>query len=110
IEKLSQGAQVACGGPKPVDGIGAPSGKGYFVAPTLLVNRSPKAADAVNQHEVFGPVATLMPYADARGAIAMVAAGGGGLVSSIYSDDKAFTQEVALGIAPFHGRITLGSE
>jgi oxepin-CoA hydrolase/3-oxo-5,6-dehydrosuberyl-CoA semialdehyde dehydrogenase len=110
IEKLAKGAEVACGGSKPVEGVGAPSGKGFFVAPTLLVNRSPKVEDAVNQFEVFGPVATLMPYRDVAGLGALVAAGGGGLVSSVYSDDKGFVQEAVLAIAPHHGRITLGNE
>ncbi len=111
IEKLAQsGAEIACGGSKPVDGLGVPAGKGFFVAPTLLVNRSPKVDDAVNQFEVFGPVATLMPYQDVAGLSALVAAGGGGLVSSVYSDDKAFVQDTVLAIAPHHGRITLGNE
>ncbi len=36
--------------------------------------------------------------------------GGGGLVCSVYSDDRAFVSEVVFGIAPFHGRLMLGSE
>jgi hypothetical protein len=38
------------------------------------------------------------------------ARGGGGLVCSVYSDDRAFTADVLFGIAPFHGRVVLGSE
>jgi 3,4-dehydroadipyl-CoA semialdehyde dehydrogenase len=38
-----------------------------------------------------------------------VSAGGGGLVSSVYSDDKDFVREAVLGLAPFHGRVTIGS-
>jgi oxepin-CoA hydrolase/3-oxo-5,6-dehydrosuberyl-CoA semialdehyde dehydrogenase len=74
-----------------------------------LQGDAPKAGDAVHEHEVFGPVATVMPYDDAGQAIALVAAGGGGLVTSVYSDDKAFTRTMVLGIAPFHGRLVLGS-
>jgi oxepin-CoA hydrolase/3-oxo-5,6-dehydrosuberyl-CoA semialdehyde dehydrogenase len=59
---------------------------------------------------VFGPVATLVPYdASAEGAAALVRAGAGGLVSSVYSDDKAFLKTFVLAIAPFHGRVTIGS-
>ena len=38
-----------------------------------------------------------------------MARGRGGLVSSVYSDDAAFTAEVVLGLAPYHGRVFLGS-
>jgi len=30
-------------------------------------------------------------------------------VSSVYSEDAAFSCDVALGLAPFHGRVFLGS-
>ncbi len=39
----------------------------------------------------------------------LVAAGGGGLVSSVYSDDRDFVRGVVLGMAPLHGRVTIGS-
>jgi oxepin-CoA hydrolase/3-oxo-5,6-dehydrosuberyl-CoA semialdehyde dehydrogenase len=57
----------------------------------------------------FGPVATVMPYAKADDVVPLVAAGGGGLVTSVYSDDKAFTRAMVLGVSPFHGRLVLGS-
>ena len=38
-----------------------------------------------------------------------MARGGGGLVTSVYSDDRAFLGEAALGLAPHHGRLFLGS-
>lgn len=82
--------------------------KGFFTTPVLLHGENPQPGDAVHEHEVFGPVLTVMPYeGDAN---ALVAAGGGGLVTSVYSDDKAFLKKTILGIAPFHGRIVLGSE
>ncbi len=64
----------------------------------------------MHAHEVFGPVATVMAYdGTAKSAAAFVRAGGGGLVSSVYSDDKDFLQEAVLSIAAFHGRVTIGS-
>ncbi len=110
IDALARGAQVAIGGSKPVDGLGAPAGKGYFVSPTLLVKKEVRPEDPVNALEVFGPVATLMPYATPAALVAQVAAGGGGLVTSVYSDDRAFLAEVVLGLAPHHGRVTLAGE
>ena len=41
--------------------------------------------------------------------IASAAKGGGGLVASVYSDDKHFGGEVVLGLAPWHGRVMWGS-
>jgi len=103
IEKLTTCAKIVLSGSQV-------SGKGFFVAPTLLRGDAPKAGDAVHMHEVFGPVATVMPY-DGTGADAarLVAAGGGGLVSSVYADDRDFVRDAVLGIAPFHGRVTIGS-
>lgn len=110
IDKLASCSKIVRGGSGALDGIGAPAGKGFFVAPTLLHCASPKAGDAVHEHEVFGPCATVMPYdGTAEDAARLVAAGGGGLVASVYSDDKAFLEGAILGIAPFHGRVTIGS-
>src|SRR5262249_55931038 len=84
--------------------------KGYFTSPVLLVSTSPRANDAAHTHEVFGPVATVVAYdgTPARAA-ELVSWGGGGLVSSVYSDDKDFVSAAVLRIAPFHGRVTIGS-
>lgn len=84
--------------------------KGYFMTPVLVVHDSPSPTDAAHQHEVFGPVATVMPY-DGSGvqAAEMVSWGTGGLVSSLYSDDKAFVKASVVGMAPFNGRVTIGS-
>jgi oxepin-CoA hydrolase/3-oxo-5,6-dehydrosuberyl-CoA semialdehyde dehydrogenase len=109
VKKLESAAKVVFGKTTDVAGIGAPVGKGWFVTPVLLQADTPKAGDAVHEHEVFGPVATVMPYASGAEVVGLVAAGGGGLVTSVYSDDKAFTREAVLGIAPYHGRVVLGS-
>lgn len=104
IEKLAASASIACGGTEPVHP------KGYFVAPTLLV-----ANDGENgpyhEFEVFGPCATIIPYSgDAPDAIRLVNKGGGGLVASVYSNDRKWTEEVFLGIAPWHGRVWIASD
>jgi oxepin-CoA hydrolase/3-oxo-5,6-dehydrosuberyl-CoA semialdehyde dehydrogenase len=76
--------------------------KGYFLAPVLVEG----PGEAVHQHEVFGPVASLLPYESDPAAI--VARGNGGLVSSVYSDDQAFVEQMVLELAPYHGRLFLG--
>jgi oxepin-CoA hydrolase/3-oxo-5,6-dehydrosuberyl-CoA semialdehyde dehydrogenase len=109
IARVQASARTICGGPGPVDALGVGT-KGFFVAPTLLHAAEPREGDVVHEHEVFGPVATVMPYdGTAQAAARMVAWGGGGLVSSVYSDDKDFVRDSVLGIAPLHGRVTIGS-
>lgn len=111
IERLAAGAEVAIGGTGPFERIGVPADKGYFVPPTLIVAGGPDEVPAAHEHEVFGPVATLFPYdATAAHAVALLRRGRGSLVCSVYSDDRAFAAEVLLGVAPYHGRVLLGSE
>ena len=81
-------------------------GKGFFIPPTLLV-ADPDKATLMHKDEVFGPVATL---GAARDPATLVQRGGGGLVCSVYSDDRDFLRKCVLAIAPYHGRIYVGSE
>lgn len=98
---------VALGGAEPPPGLS----RGYFVRPTLLACQAPAASAAAPLHslEVFGPVATLMPYDRADDVAAMVARGGGGLVTSLYSDDRALVPQLVQAMGPYHGRLFLGS-
>jgi len=87
-----------------------PAGKGFYHPITLLRHPRPEAATAVHEHEVFGPVATILPYdGQSRAAVDLVRRGAGGLVSSVYSDDRAFLGDFVRGAAPYHGRLYLGS-
>jgi 3,4-dehydroadipyl-CoA semialdehyde dehydrogenase len=90
--------------------VGVPAGKGFFTTPVLVEVEMGAPAPTVHSREVFGPVATLVPYSGtAADAAEIVGRGRGGLVSSVYSEDTAFTADVVLGIAPYHGRVFLGS-
>ena len=40
---------------------GVSDDKGYFVSPTLFLAKHARQAE-VHAHEVFGPVATILPY------------------------------------------------
>ncbi|MDQ3035905.1 MAG: 3,4-dehydroadipyl-CoA semialdehyde dehydrogenase [Myxococcota bacterium] len=106
---VASGARVVFGSATEVDALGAPAGKGFFVAPMLLRADAPAEASAVHSHEVFGPCATLMPYRDVAEAVKLVARGEGGLVASVYGDDRAMLRELVLGLAPWHGRVLVGS-
>ena len=104
IDKLAAVADVVCGGRDPI------ADRGYFVAATLLRARDPNAA-VLHELEVFGPCATLVPYSgEASEVVGLCNRGGGGLVASAYSDDRTFVETLVAGIAPWHGRIWLGSE
>ena len=84
--------------------------RGYFVAPTLLV-ATDSDADVFHEIEVFGPVATILPYDGTAAEAARLAnRGGGGLVSSVYSNKADWAREVTEAMAPWHGRIWLGSD
>ena len=90
--------------------VGAPEGKGFFTSPVLIEVEPGAPAPSVHSHEVFGPVATVVPYTGKPAdAAEIVGRGRGGLVSSVYSEDVAFTADLVLGMAPFHGRVFLGS-
>jgi len=109
IDRLARDGRLVYGdaGRAPV---GVEPGKGFFVGPVLLEVEPGAEAPGVHSHEVFGPVATVVPYTgDAAEAAGIVARGRGGLVSSVYSEDVAFTSSVVMEMAPYHGRIFLGS-
>ena len=106
IALLSKEAQPVFGGDGSVEAL-APEGKGYFVAPVLLLSRDAQTARTMHEDEVFGPVATL---AAADSPAPLVRRGGGSLVCSLYGDDRDFLRQCVLALAPYHGRIYLGSE
>jgi 3,4-dehydroadipyl-CoA semialdehyde dehydrogenase len=78
------------------------------VGPTLLGTRDAAgsdAADRVHDTEVFGPVATLVPYRDAAHAQALIERGQGSLVASLYGSDDGALAAAALELAASHGRV-----
>lgn len=75
------------------------------VGPTLFGTRDADAVDAVHDREVFGPVATLMPYRDVDHAVALARRGHGSLVTSLYGADPAALADAALALADSHGRV-----
>jgi oxepin-CoA hydrolase/3-oxo-5,6-dehydrosuberyl-CoA semialdehyde dehydrogenase len=108
IAGLAGESDVLLGGAGPVKAH-APEGKGYFVAPTLLWSRDPRGARLFHEHEVFGPVATICGCSS-QDVAQLVARGGGSLVCSVYTDDRDLLRSLVLAVAPWHGRVYLGSE
>jgi oxepin-CoA hydrolase/3-oxo-5,6-dehydrosuberyl-CoA semialdehyde dehydrogenase len=110
VAKLKSVARLVHGNGDRVDGVGAEPGKGYFFAPTLLRADDAAGAGVVHEHEVFGPVATVLPYdGDAGQAACLVAQANGTLVTSVYSDDDAWVARFVAGGGAYSGRLYLGS-
>jgi len=108
VERLRQQTQLAWGNPSELEPIGVPPGKGYFVPLLLLIAEDALAATSVHQHEVFGPVATLLPYdGSTEHALRILRAGAGGLVASVYGDDRKALGEIIQGALGWHGRIVM---
>lgn len=103
------GARIVFGDATAVEPLGVAKGTGYFVGPVLLRADEPHAASAVHEHEVFGPVATLLPYRDAVDAATLVARGDGSLVACVYTDDRTAFETFLHELAPYSGRVFFGS-
>ena len=107
IRRLAQETAIVCGGADAPTLDGVDRDKSAFVAPTLLKLGDASAAKAVHEVEVFGPVATVVPYRDERDACALIARGGGSLVASVYGEDKGFLLRIVSEIGPSHGRLLM---
>jgi aldehyde dehydrogenase (NAD+) len=91
---VRDGARVVTGGRRPV-GLGA----GHFYAATVLANVRPEMD--VAHTEVFGPVLSMIPYADEEEAVAITNGVPLGLSSSVWTNDLAHGYALA-------GRIEAG--
>jgi len=110
IAELLATAELVHGSGGRAAGVGAPAGKGFFVEPTLLRTHHPLELTPVHWREVFAPVSTLLPYSGtAAEAAAIVALGGGSLVSSVYTDDAEWAGDYLAQGGAFQGRIYFGS-
>jgi 3,4-dehydroadipyl-CoA semialdehyde dehydrogenase len=69
--------------------------------------RKGAGADVIHEVEVFGPVATVIPYRDKAEAFALARRGGGSLAASVFSGDTAFLAEAAIALGTTHGRLLL---
>jgi oxepin-CoA hydrolase/3-oxo-5,6-dehydrosuberyl-CoA semialdehyde dehydrogenase len=79
---------------------------GAFVQPMVL-RFDDAAADAVHEIEAFGPVSSIIGYSGVDEAAALVARGGGSLVTSVATHDPGFAVELTSRIAAFNGRVLL---
>lgn len=82
---VAQGARLLTGGPAPVPGLD----RGYFILPTLVSDVAPDMAIA--RDEVFGPVLSVLPYADEDEAVRIANDTPYGLHGAVFAadDDRA---------------------
>ncbi len=110
IARLAAATDAVYGGTGEITPVGVPEGKGYFVGPVLRTTAQPMDCAPLNEHEIFGPVLTVAPYAgDAALAAAFIARGQGCLVSSAYSDERDWVAGFVGAAAAWAGRLYLGS-
>lgn len=114
VAALSGSAKKILGDPERKQFVGVDAGKGFFLEPILFEATTEAAKDpasAFHQTEVFGPVATLLPYdGTVKSAEAIIAAGQGSLVSTVYSDDRKFTARAVAELGPYLGRLVVANE
>nr|WP_243229877.1 phenylacetic acid degradation bifunctional protein PaaZ [Microbacterium sp. CIAB417] len=88
------------------DGSTSPSPEGAFLTP-ILVRFDDAEADAVHTVEAFGPVSSLITYGTVSEAAALVARGGGSLVTSVATHDPSFAADFAAAASAHNGRILI---
>ena len=111
ISKLSEVADMIHGTGERCECVGAPEGKGYFVAPTLFEARETGGAGVIHELEVFGPVSTLCRYDGTSATAACLnSLGAGTLVTSLYSDSEEWTHDFLQKGGSYSGRFYLASE
>ncbi len=94
----SEGGNILCGGKRVnVEGRCA---NGFFIQPTLIENLD--AYTATNQQEIFGPVASLIPFEDEAEAIEIANSTDYGLAFSVWSQNISrctnLSQQLEAGI------------
>lgn len=105
VHRLADACDIVHGGSRDFEVIGADREKGAFFPATLLYCSDPFHTDAPHAIEAFGPVSTIMPYADTDAAIELAKLGRGSLVGSVVTEDPDEARRIVLGSAAYHGRI-----
>ncbi|MCP3757545.1 aldehyde dehydrogenase family protein [Streptomyces sp. TBY4] len=77
---VEEGARLVAGGPE------APHEQGYFIAPTVFADVTPQMTIA--QEEIFGPVLSILPYADQDEALAIANGTDYGLGGAVWAADE----------------------
>ncbi|MEU8257195.1 aldehyde dehydrogenase family protein [Micromonospora inaquosa] len=79
---IADGARLVFGGPQRPEGLPV----GAYVQPTIFADVDP--ASAIAQEEIFGPVLTIIPYADEEEAVAIANGTLYGLTSGVFGEPE----------------------
>ncbi|MEV4123275.1 aldehyde dehydrogenase family protein [Micromonospora sp. NPDC049645] len=79
---IAEGARLVFGGPERPEGLAV----GAYVQPTIFADVDPTATIA--QEEIFGPVLTIIPYADEDEAVAIANGTPYGLTSGVFGEPE----------------------
>ena len=107
VSDLSKTAEIVYGHTDKVTLIGADAAKGAFLSPIILREDHPHKNLGVHEIEAFGPVSTIIPYADPGDAIQLAKMGKGSLCCSISTFNDQTAREFVIGAATHHGRILI---
>ncbi|MGC4757751.1 aldehyde dehydrogenase family protein [Micromonospora trifolii] len=79
---IADGARLVFGGPQRPEGLTV----GAYIQPTIFADVDP--ASAIAQEEIFGPVLTIIPYADDEEAVAIANGTLYGLTSGVFGEPE----------------------
>ena len=103
VSALTEEAQLVFKG----DLSSTATAQGAFHPITLLHSTQGLKAKAPHDIEAFGPVNTVLSYRNLDEAIELARLGKGSLVGSLFTNDDQVATSVAMGVAPYHGRLLM---